>query len=50
MNLKETIEQAWANREMMTYQAFQDGVRKVIEEVDKGAASCGGKKRITAGR
>lgn len=36
MNLRETIEQAWANREMMSYQAFQDGVRKVIEEVDKG--------------
>jgi 2,3,4,5-tetrahydropyridine-2-carboxylate N-succinyltransferase len=36
MNLRETIEQAWTNREMMTYQAFQDGVRKVIEEVDKG--------------
>src|SRR4030095_11844875 len=36
MNLRETIEQAWSNREMMNYQAFQDGVRKVIEEVDKG--------------
>ena len=36
MNLRETIEQAWANREMMSDQAFQDGVRKVIEEVDKG--------------
>ena len=36
MNLRETIEQAWTNREMMSYQAFQDGVRKVIEEVDKG--------------
>jgi 2,3,4,5-tetrahydropyridine-2-carboxylate N-succinyltransferase len=36
MNLRETIEQAWSNREMMSYQAFQDGVRKVIEEVDKG--------------
>jgi 2,3,4,5-tetrahydropyridine-2-carboxylate N-succinyltransferase len=36
MNLRETIEQAWSNREMMSYQAFQEGVRKVIEEVDKG--------------
>ena len=36
MNLRETIELAWTNREMMSYQAFQDGVRKVIEEVDKG--------------
>jgi 2,3,4,5-tetrahydropyridine-2-carboxylate N-succinyltransferase len=36
MKLKETIEQAWQNRDMMTYQAFQDDVRKVIEEVDKG--------------
>jgi 2,3,4,5-tetrahydropyridine-2-carboxylate N-succinyltransferase len=36
MNLRETIEQAWTNREMMSYQAFQDGVRSVIEEVDKG--------------
>ncbi|HVF80388.1 MAG TPA: 2,3,4,5-tetrahydropyridine-2,6-dicarboxylate N-succinyltransferase, partial [Flavisolibacter sp.] len=36
MNLKETIEQAWKAREMMSYQSFQDGVRNVIEEVDKG--------------
>ncbi|MDQ6609084.1 MAG: 2,3,4,5-tetrahydropyridine-2,6-dicarboxylate N-succinyltransferase [Bacteroidota bacterium] len=36
MNLRETIEQAWTNREMMTYQAFQDGVHNVMEEVDKG--------------
>jgi 2,3,4,5-tetrahydropyridine-2-carboxylate N-succinyltransferase len=36
MNLRETIEQAWTNREMMNYQAFQDAVRKVMEEVDKG--------------
>src|SRR6476661_2306678 len=36
MNLRETIEQAWQNREMMSYQAFQESVRKVIEEVDKG--------------
>ncbi|HVF96845.1 MAG TPA: 2,3,4,5-tetrahydropyridine-2,6-dicarboxylate N-succinyltransferase [Flavisolibacter sp.] len=36
MNLRETIEQAWTNREMMSYQAFQDAVRKVVDEVDKG--------------
>jgi 2,3,4,5-tetrahydropyridine-2-carboxylate N-succinyltransferase len=36
MKLRESIEQAWQNREMLTYQAFQDDVRAVIEEVDKG--------------
>lgn len=36
MKWRETIEQAWGNREMMTYKAFQDDVRAVIEEVDKG--------------
>ncbi len=36
MQLKESIAQAWQNREMLTYQAFQDDVKKVIEEVDKG--------------
>lgn len=36
MNLRETIEQAWANREMMQHQTFQQAVRTVIEEVDKG--------------
>ncbi len=36
MNLRETIEQAWVNREMMGYETFQDSVRKVIEELDKG--------------
>ena len=36
MKLRESIEQAWNNREMLTYQAFQDDIRAVIEEVDKG--------------
>jgi 2,3,4,5-tetrahydropyridine-2-carboxylate N-succinyltransferase len=36
MNLRETIEQGWHNREMMSYQAFQEAVHTVIEEVDKG--------------
>lgn len=36
MKLRESVEQAWQNREMLTYQAFQEDVRKVIEEVDKG--------------
>ena len=36
MKLRESIEQAWQNREMLTYQAFQADVRAVIEEVDKG--------------
>jgi 2,3,4,5-tetrahydropyridine-2-carboxylate N-succinyltransferase len=36
MKLKESIEQAWQNREMLTYTAFQDDVRAVIDLVDKG--------------
>ncbi|HET7896058.1 MAG TPA: hypothetical protein VFL47_00260 [Flavisolibacter sp.] len=36
MNLRETIEQGWQNREMMSYMAFQEAVRQAIEEVDKG--------------
>jgi 2,3,4,5-tetrahydropyridine-2-carboxylate N-succinyltransferase len=36
MKLRESIEQAWTNREMLTFQAFQDDIRAVIEEVDKG--------------
>ena len=36
MNIQESIAQAWENRDMLSYQAFQDDVRKVIEEVDKG--------------
>lgn len=36
MKLRESVEQAWQNREMLTYQAFQDDIRAVIEEVDKG--------------
>lgn len=36
MKLRDSIEQAWQNREMLTYQATQDDIRTVIEEVDKG--------------
>ena len=36
MKLRESIEQAWHNREMLTYSAFQDDVRTVIDMVDKG--------------
>ena len=36
MKLRESIEQAWQNREMLSYQAFQDDVRAVIDQVDKG--------------
>lgn len=36
MKLKESIEQAWADRTKLTYQAFQQDVRAVIEKVDKG--------------
>ena len=36
MKLRESIEQAWQNREMLAYQAIQSDIRAVIEEVDKG--------------
>ncbi|HVK97414.1 MAG TPA: 2,3,4,5-tetrahydropyridine-2,6-dicarboxylate N-succinyltransferase [Flavisolibacter sp.] len=36
MKLKESIEQAWQNRELLSDQTYQDAVRSVIEEVDKG--------------
>src|SRR5829696_3983951 len=36
MKLRESIEQVWQKREMLTYQAIQDDIRSVIEEVDKG--------------
>jgi len=36
MKLKESIEQVWEKREMLSYQSFQDDIRKVIEEIDKG--------------
>src|SRR5215217_3688394 len=36
MQLRETIEQAFANRELLADQKYQDAVRAVIEEVDKG--------------
>ncbi len=36
MNLKESITQAWENRELLKEQIFQDAVRSVIEEVDNG--------------
>lgn len=36
MKLRESIEQAWQNREMLTYKAFQEDIRSVIEHVDKG--------------
>ena len=36
MKLRESIEQAWQNREMLTYKAFQEDIRSVIEQVDKG--------------
>lgn len=36
MKLRESIEQAWQNRELLAQQIFQDDVRAVIEEVDKG--------------
>jgi 2,3,4,5-tetrahydropyridine-2-carboxylate N-succinyltransferase len=36
MNVRETIEQAWINRELLQQTSFQDTVKDVIEEVDKG--------------
>lgn len=36
MKLRASVEQAWNNREMLTYSAFQDDIRSVIDMVDKG--------------
>jgi 2,3,4,5-tetrahydropyridine-2,6-dicarboxylate N-succinyltransferase len=36
MKLRESIEQVWQNRELLTQQSFQNDVRTVMEEVDKG--------------
>lgn len=36
MKWKETIEEAWQDRNKMTQESYQEAVRAVIEEVDKG--------------
>ena len=36
MKLKESIVQAWQDRSKLTYSAFQNDVRAVIDLVDKG--------------
>src|SRR6476646_6263803 len=36
MKLRESIEQAWQNRELVSKTETQDAIRAVIEEVDKG--------------
>ena len=36
MKLRASIEQAWQNRELLQQLTFQDAVKSVIEEVDKG--------------
>src|SRR6476659_3938551 len=36
MKLRESIEQAWQNRELVSKADTQDAIRAVIEEVDKG--------------
>jgi 2,3,4,5-tetrahydropyridine-2-carboxylate N-succinyltransferase len=36
MKLKESVAQAWKDRQMLQYEAVEQDVRKVIEEVDKG--------------
>jgi hypothetical protein len=36
MNLKEQVEQVWGNRELLKDNNYQDVIRTVIEETDKG--------------
>src|SRR5688500_8258732 len=36
MKLRETIEAAWKNRELLKDQTYEQAVRSVIEDVDKG--------------
>jgi 2,3,4,5-tetrahydropyridine-2-carboxylate N-succinyltransferase len=36
MKLKESVAQAWKDHQMLQYEAVEQDVRKVIEEVDKG--------------
>src|SRR6476620_7825153 len=36
MKLRESIEQAWQNRELVSKTETQDAIRAVIEDVDKG--------------
>jgi 2,3,4,5-tetrahydropyridine-2-carboxylate N-succinyltransferase len=36
MNLRETIEQSWQNRELLKEKRYEEAVRAVIEDVDKG--------------
>jgi 2,3,4,5-tetrahydropyridine-2,6-dicarboxylate N-succinyltransferase len=36
MKLRDSIEQAWQNREMLSFESVKNEVRTVIEEVDKG--------------
>ena len=36
MDLKASIEQAWHNRELLKETSFQDDIRSVIDEIDKG--------------
>jgi 2,3,4,5-tetrahydropyridine-2-carboxylate N-succinyltransferase len=36
MQVKERIAQAWQNRQLLTDPAFQDAIRDIIEQVDKG--------------
>jgi 2,3,4,5-tetrahydropyridine-2-carboxylate N-succinyltransferase len=36
MKLRESIEQAWQNRETLSQPEVQDAIKAVIEEVDKG--------------
>src|SRR6476659_6154694 len=36
MKLRESIEQAWQNRELVSKTEYQDAIRNVIDQVDKG--------------
>ena len=36
MNLQQTIEQAWDNRELLQQEEYQNAVKSVIKELDLG--------------
>jgi 2,3,4,5-tetrahydropyridine-2-carboxylate N-succinyltransferase len=36
MKLKDSVTQAWQNREMLNYKAFQEDIKAVIDLIDKG--------------
>ncbi|MBD0332099.1 MAG: 2,3,4,5-tetrahydropyridine-2,6-dicarboxylate N-succinyltransferase [Chitinophagaceae bacterium] len=36
MKLRESVEQVWQNRQLLAQQEFQNNIRKIIEQLDKG--------------